>query len=85
MSSEENACEGDPPGGKMSGISYTISLLSLIFPHIVDVALSVGFQLSSCPWKACDVFLIVSQISREVELGPVRYTPANKGHQSVFP
>ena len=51
MSSEENACEGDPPGGKMSGISYTISLLSLIFPHTVDVAPSVGFECLCVPKK----------------------------------
>ena len=74
-----------PREEKKCWISSTISLLSLIFPHIVDVALSVGFQLSSCPWKACDVFLIVSQISREVELGPVRYDPANRGCWCVFP
>ena len=69
---------------KTCWIFSTISLLSSIFPRTVDVAPAVDFRWSWYPWQACDVFFEVSQISREVELGPVRYDPANRGCRSIF-
>ena len=69
---------------KTCWIFCTIFLHSSIFPHTVDVAPSIGFRWTLCPWKAYDVFFGVSQISREVGHGPVRYDPANRGCQSVF-
>ena len=74
-----------PREEKTCWISCTNCILSSIFPRIVDVAYSVGFRWSWCPWKACDVFFGVSLISREVELGLVRYDPVNRGYRSVFP
>ena len=75
ISREEKTCR----------ISCTISLLSLIFPRTVDIAPGVGFRWSWYPWKACDVFFRVSQISWELKLGPVRYHPTNKDYRSIFP
>ena len=74
-----------PREENMCWISSIISLLKSIFPRTVDVAPSVGFRWSPCPCKACDVFFGVSQISREVGHGPVRYDPTNRGCRSVFP
>ena len=85
MTWEDYVREDGLPGGKTCQMSSTIFLLSSIFPRTIDVAPGVGFWWSQCPWKSCDVFFGVSQISREVELGPVRYNLANKGRRSVFP
>ena len=74
-----------PREEKTCWVSCTMCILSSIFPRIVDVAYSVSFRWSWCPWKACNVFFGVSQISREVELGLVRFDPVDNGCRSVFP
>ncbi len=81
---EDSMRKGGLPGGRMCRISSTIFLLLSIFPHTVEGVPSVGFWWSWCLWKAYDVLFGVSQILWEVELGPVRYSLTNRGHQSVF-
>ena len=58
-----------PRDEKTCWISCIISLLSSIFSRTVDVAPSVGFWWSRCPWKSCDVFFGVSQTREKSSMG----------------
>jgi hypothetical protein len=69
---------------KMCWISCTISFLLSIFLRTVDVAPSVNFLWSPCPWKACDVFFGVSQTQEKSSMGLWDMTPRTEAAGVFF-
>ena len=55
-----------------------------VFARTFDLAPNLGFWRSWYHWKAFATLFLKVLDFQETELGPKRYGPANRGHQSVF-